>query len=310
MNGWDSGARLVGTHYTYVLHEWLTTGGLAEIWLADVYPQDGTAAMPQKVVIKAPKRPELAAYLQVEATLLAELWAQLPAHLPAHLPSSAIALPALWEHGYSRPGSDFFCYFLAIAYFDLGSMAMRYGQGRVPPADLAYIITSIAPTLDALHRLGRAHRDLTWSNIVLNQAGQVALIDFSPHPSYRGNAQYLPPELISAYINNEPPPLSAQQADLYALGVILFRALTGVYPVSLPHGRTDDYRAVYEQNCRSKANLTFPSAVRLTPALTAVLTTALAFEPTQRYQTAQAVAKALRTALTTEEWSAKNRRYR
>ena len=95
---------------------------------------------------------------------------------------------------------------------------------------------AIAGGLQAIHTAGIIHRDLKPANIMLPKAGQPAavLLDFghslvlseermTDRGLILGSASYMAPEQASGR------PLYFR-ADLYALGVILYRGLTGVLP--------------------------------------------------------------------------------
>jgi hypothetical protein len=94
----------------------------------------------------------------------------------------------------------------------------------------------IAEGLRALHRAGKLHRDLKPSNVLVDEAGRAVLLDFGlvvdrasnaePQLTRRaGTAEYLSPERL----RGEP---ALEASDWYALGVMLYEALTGLLPRS------------------------------------------------------------------------------
>jgi serine/threonine protein kinase len=105
----------------------------------------------------------------------------------------------------------------------------------------AYLGARAASALIAAHELsttdipmGLIHGDLSPSNIMVCDDGAVKLLDFGlARPADRekstsrieGKLQYMPPEAITGA---QP----AMQADIYALGVILYEVLTGSLPFS------------------------------------------------------------------------------
>ena len=94
--------------------------------------------------------------------------------------------------------------------------------------------TQVADALGAAHASGLVHRDVKPANILLSADGRVLVADFgiakaaegsdmTSEGSMVGTAKYLAPEQV------EGTPLDGR-ADLYALGVVLYEALTGVAP--------------------------------------------------------------------------------
>jgi hypothetical protein len=95
----------------------------------------------------------------------------------------------------------------------------------------------LAEGVDALHQQGLFHRDLKPSNVLVTPAGRVKLLDFGlvrdngpgadSHQSFVGTWDYMSPELRLG------EPVTAA-SDWYAVGVMLYEALTGAKPRSAP----------------------------------------------------------------------------
>ncbi|MEY4514779.1 MAG: hypothetical protein RLZZ450_6901, partial [Pseudomonadota bacterium] len=87
--------------------------------------------------------------------------------------------------------------------------------------------------LAALHAAGRVHRDIKPSNVLVTRLGRVVLIDFGLVTSVEdwtdsaatGTPLYMAPEQAMGR------PVGPA-ADLYAVGVVLYEALTGTVPIS------------------------------------------------------------------------------
>ena len=108
-------------------------------------------------------------------------------------------------------------------------------QGHVDPLRTARIVRQVGAALDAAHARGMLHRDIKPSNVLLGRQDHVYLSDFglakradaaaglTRHGTVIARAEYVSPEQI---LNQ---PVDAR-ADIYALGCMLFEALTGEMP--------------------------------------------------------------------------------
>ncbi|HZM27352.1 MAG TPA: protein kinase [Gemmatimonadales bacterium] len=114
------------------------------------------------------------------------------------------------------------------------TLASRIGGGPMPLGEALQTALGVLGALEALHARDIVHRDLKPSNIFLTQHG-VKLLDFgvarpqataSLDPGLTlpgviiGTPSYMAPETV----DNEP---AGPQADLFAVGAILFEMLTG-----------------------------------------------------------------------------------
>ncbi|MET0285339.1 MAG: protein kinase, partial [Polyangiales bacterium] len=88
--------------------------------------------------------------------------------------------------------------------------------------------------VSALHAAGKLHRDLKPSNVLVSEHGRVVIVDFGllgelddSEGQFVGTPAYAAPEQM----RGEPV---GPSADMYAVGVMLFEALTGRLPVDAP----------------------------------------------------------------------------
>jgi serine/threonine-protein kinase len=111
-------------------------------------------------------------------------------------------------------------------------------RGALPAAEAVRVALRIATALEAAHVRGVVHRDLKPSNIFLSEKGTIKIADFgaarvedvvrgaehSPDDSVvLGTPAYMAPEQARGQATDD-------RADLYSLGCILFRMLSGGPP--------------------------------------------------------------------------------
>lgn len=174
---------------------------------------------------------------------------------------------------------------------DLG--ARLRARGALPPGLAVELVAQVATGLADAHARGLVHRDVKPANVLLEarrDGGSAYLTDFGiagredEQPAVRGAAgtpAYLAPELSAG---GRPGPA----ADVYALGCVLWAALTG----RPPYAATSDAGLV-----AAHRSAPVPQLAGLGPwerAANRVLRTALAKRPEQRYPSAAAVRDDLR----------------
>jgi serine/threonine-protein kinase len=163
---------------------------------------------------------------------------------------------------------------------------------RLSPDDALHIGTSVCDALAAAHASGLVHRDIKPANILLCRDGRVKIADFgiakatvgdglTREGTLVGTAAYLAPEQVEgAEVDG--------RADLYALGLVLFEALTGALPFT---GDSDASVAL------ARLRVTPPNAHRLRSAVpratAAVIAKSLTKEVDGRFQDAASMRRAL-----------------
>ncbi len=106
---------------------------------------------------------------------------------------------------------------------------VRARLGTLDPARVRDAFAQLVRALDALHSMGKVHRDVKPSNVLVTREGRVVLLDFGIAGDARkqaraaGTVAYMAPEQADAHA---PTPA----ADFYALGAVLYEALTGTLP--------------------------------------------------------------------------------
>jgi serine/threonine protein kinase len=109
-------------------------------------------------------------------------------------------------------------------------------NGRVDSAELVEGGAQRAGALYALHRAGRLHRDLKPANILIAGDGRCVVLDFGlietgPRDAY---ASHRTDQIIGTLAYMAPEALEGRQVtaavDWYAMGALLFEAITGAPP--------------------------------------------------------------------------------
>lgn len=170
-------------------------------------------------------------------------------------------------------------------------------EGRLPVAFAVHIIRQALVALEAAHRAGIIHRDLKPENLFLHQTGAapmvVKLMDFgiskftdrasglTASGAIMGTPEYMAPEQIHGAANADA------RTDIWAIGAVLYRALTGEQPFS---GQT-----VPEILIGIASGSPRPIGVDsgVPPALAAMVLRCLRRPPAERWQSARELAEAL-----------------
>lgn len=162
------------------------------------------------------------------------------------------------------------------------------GLGEAPSVNL---VRQLAGTLDFVHQQQVVHRDLKPANIFITQDGRALLFDFgaaldrrAPVTEEAGGIYGTPGFLAPEQIRNGNA--VDGRADLYSLGVIFYRMLTGRRPF---YGPREDVLAAHLHT------LPLPPSEfgYISPELEAVLLKLLAKDPAARYQSGADLLRAL-----------------
>jgi predicted Ser/Thr protein kinase len=177
---------------------------------------------------------------------------------------------------------------------------------REESPEVERLVEVIAEAADAVHFAnlrGVVHRDLKPSNIMIDDAGRVRVIDFGVARLEEGDAsETITGQMVGtpAYMAPEQRVLSGGAVDLrvdvYALGAVLYEALTGRSP-TLPGGAVKDAGRMRFERPGHAPEPAHRIRRGLDRQLSDVLTTALEPAPDQRYPSCDALAVDLRRAM-------------
>lgn len=229
----------------YELRSRIAGGGMGEVWVAHDAVLDRTVAV--KVIRRElAEDPEFARRFHHEARTAARL---------SH-PNIAQV------HDFGRDaGTDY----LVMEYVRGTSLAdLIDRRGGLPPEQVVSLVGQAAAGLEAAHEAGVVHRDVKPANILVTEKGTVKLTDFgiaralgeakmTRTGEVLGTAQYLAPEAALGHDVDG-------QADLYALAVVTYEALTGGRPFQADSAVTLAMKHINESPPQLPAHV--PSGVR------------------------------------------------
>ena len=168
-------------------------------------------------------------------------------------------------------------------------------MGRLPPERAANIATQVAGALSAAHSLGIVHRDIKPHNILLAESDRVKVADFGIAGAsflttigrtgeVLGTPAYMSPEHWAGQTD--------ERSDIYSLGIVLYQMLAGRLPFTsnTPMGWSEAHRT-------QAIPMLDAIGVHIPEHLIEIVERCMAKDPDQRFQTADAVAWALKTGI-------------
>jgi hypothetical protein len=167
-------------------------------------------------------------------------------------------------------------------------------EKSLTPAETRRVGREVAAALAAAHEHGLIHRDIKPSNIWLEAgSGRVKLLDFGLARAATGEDQLTETGLVvgtPAYMAPEQARGDAVdgRSDLFSLGCVLYRALTGHSPFKGP-----DALAILSALATCDPRPARELAPHAPPTLVEVVMKLLAKKPADRYPTARAALEAL-----------------
>jgi serine/threonine-protein kinase len=169
--------------------------------------------------------------------------------------------------------------------------------GPLAPPQAAHLCMQVLDALGHAHRGGVVHRDLKPANLMITDGGAVKVMDFGiarvlgtehfTHGGYMmGTPAYMAPEqVLGREIDG--------RADLYSVGVILYRLLTGRLPFD-----ADTAISMVQMQISEAPTPIATFRPDLPVWCTAIVDRALAKSPSDRFQSADEFRAALRSAVT------------
>lgn len=269
----------------YRVEEILGRGGMGTIYVAEQQP------LGRKVALKVLHSnlgdsggdPEFQKRFLLEAATLSQL---------AH-PNIVVV------HDYGSLEEDEAACFMAMELLDGRTISdVLRAEGTFDAARALSITREIARALRAAHGLGVIHRDLKPGNVMLCRSAegeQVKVLDFglvkvlrddseelTAEGRFLGSPRYMSPEQIQRL------PMDGR-SDLYALGVILYRMLSGDVPFAGDHA----VQTLMAHLQHPVPRIEDKTSVWVPPAVEQMVYKLLEKEPEKRYASAQALIDAI-----------------
>jgi serine/threonine-protein kinase len=210
----DSIGRVLGGRYRLVTP--LGTGASAHVYLAD------DVSLHRRVAIKI-LHPALAG----DSAFLKRFRAEAVAVAALNHPN--ILQVYDWGEQEDEP-------YLVLEYLGGGSLRQVFDTGALlTPEQAAQVGIQATAGLDYAHRRGLIHRDIKPANLLFDVDGRLRIADFGlaralaeaawtePDGAMLGTARYAAPEQVEGYVLDG-------KADVYALALVLYEAVTGEAP--------------------------------------------------------------------------------
>ncbi|WP_372507113.1 serine/threonine-protein kinase [Mycolicibacillus trivialis] len=163
-----------------------------------------------------------------------------------------------------------------------------------------HVVSEVAKALDHAHGRNLVHRDVKPANFLLGGGDddRVLLADFGIARAIDDTAGLTSTGMVVATLAYAAPEtLSGDhvdgRADIYALGCSLYQMLTG----QTPFANRGNLHAVMKAHLSDPPPRATDSAPNLPPTIDAVIATAMAKDPSQRFSNACELASAAATAL-------------
>jgi serine/threonine-protein kinase len=120
--------------------------------------------------------------------------------------------------------------------------------GPLAAREAALIGCDICSAVAATHELGFLHCDITTKNVMREDGGRIVLIDFGLNWDLRGTSPHAAPRVCGTPLYMAPELLrgesSSVKSDVYSIGVLLYRLVTGHFPVEARN--FNEIRAIHE----------------------------------------------------------------
>lgn len=199
-------------------------------------------------------------------------------------------------------------YYYVMDYIDGLCLDDYVNAKQLSARETAGLFVPICEAVNYAHQRGVIHRDLKPSNVLVDKEGQCHIVDFGLAKPGNPDSQEIQKLSLTGQVMGTLHYMSPEQArgesdavdtrsDVYSLGVMLYRLLSGQLPYDLSGSLGQDLLTI--QNCPPK---TLPD---ISSELSTISLKALSKEPDRRYQTAGELGRDIQRFLRGETIEAK-----
>jgi serine/threonine protein kinase len=256
----------------YQILDELGSGGMGRVWRVRNVITDRVEAM--KVLLPdLAGRQELAARFQREIKLMASL----------NHPNIAALRTAFTADNQL---------YMVMEYVEGTNLADKLEKGPIAVGDAVNYISQVLSAVSYAHQQHVIHRDIKPANMMLTPQGVIKLMDFgiarggeerslTMTGTTMGSLSYMSPEQVKGEATDA-------RSDLYSVGVSLYEFVTGQRPFTA----TSDY-SIMAAHVKEAPKPPVELHPGLPAALNEIILMAIAKDPAQRFQTADAFRNAL-----------------
>lgn len=189
--------------------------------------------------------------------------------------------------------------YMAMEFCPGGTLEARVSDKPQPPREVAQIVATLADALHHAHEAGIVHRDIKPANVLLSAEGTPKVVDFGLAKRMDGTDGFTQTGAIMGSLGYMAPEQAAgrtreatRATDVYSLGALLYKLLTGRPPF---HGPSDleTINSIVARDPVSIRSL----QPRVPLDLVTICHKSLEKNPARRYATGAALAEDLRRYL-------------
>jgi len=194
-------------------------------------------------------------------------------------------------------GKDGDAVYFAMDYLPNGLPERLAALETLPEPVLVRLGIDVASALGFAHREGVIHRDIKVDNILFDDHGNAVVADFGIARAVSNYVQQTGTNMVVGTPQYFSPEQARGQnldgrADIYSLGVTLYKAATGVLPFN-----GEDWYEIARQHVEDRPARPRTKNLGLSRGMERVILTCLEKDPANRFQTGELLAQELATLL-------------